>query len=55
MLKALLTGIAIALFLFAADWIGQHNYGRTAAAVCFFILIPLFVRVVYTTIRDWNK
>jgi predicted Na+-dependent transporter len=55
MLKALLVGIAIALFLFAADWIGQHNYGRIMGAIGFVILIPVFVAVVIQTVRGGKR
>ena len=51
MLKPLLFGIALSLFLFACDWIGQHNYGRILGAVGFVILIPVFIAVIVRTVR----
>lgn len=55
MLKPLLFGIAIALFLFVSDWIGQHNLGRVAGAVIFFALIPLFVWEVVDLVKKWLR
>ena len=55
MLKPLLFGIAIGLFLFFADWIGQNHLGQIAGAVIFFALIPLFVWEVVDAVRKWLR
>lgn len=55
MLKALLVGIVLALLLFAADWIGQHNYGRLMGAVIFFALIPIFLWEVVDLVKKWLR